>query len=748
MSHIIQSLPVIKEIQQEHIGLDLSFEQAASVFANDPGTVVLLSGSALDCSRYHILGADPWLELRGRGDAFFLCLQGQTYRVDKDIFAFLNDLLGHFKCVSSASSDLPIDAGLLGYFAYDLKDRLEELPKTCRDTGLPDLVLYAPSFILVQDRLTAKTVLSIPVLSTADSKPPIRQVREKVLDRLAGYQPGKTAPSFCVGRDGLTSSYTKPEYVAAVNRIIQYLKEGDIYQANLSQRFETRFRGDAYALFLELYKQNPAPFFSFIHAGDHDIVSTSPERFIKVSGTHIETRPIKGTISRGKTTAQDEQNSRLLTSSLKDDAELTMIVDLMRNDISRVARHESVKVVEHKRLEPYDNVFHLVSVVEGELLPGKTCVDLLKAVFPGGSITGCPKIRSMEIIDELESVRRHVYTGSIGYVSFHGTMDLSIAIRTATIKGDTLCFSVGGGIVYDSDPLQEFQETLDKGRTFLDVLSRAGTENGRPRARAWVDGKIIDQEKAVIPAGISGFQYGAGLFETIRVEKGQPAFLHEHVRRMETGWQALFKSDPPDISWSWVVDLLIRENGFETVTAAVKLIICLTEDHDGPRPFCAAFAREYKKRPALAFKPGLDLVTYPHPRQTPLAAYKTLNYLYYDQAGRFALDNDADEALILNPDHTVSETNTCSILIRENQKIVVPVSDHALDGVTRKVLVNGLKNAGYEVISRPIPLSEFVSCSDIILTNALMGAVPVCHVDGRQIDCDLEFCHELNRLLE
>jgi len=177
-----------------------------------------------------------------------------------------------------------------------------------------------------------------------------------------------------------------------------------------------------------------------------------------------------------------------------------MIVDLMRNDISRVTEHGSVEVIEHKRLEPYDNVFHLVSVVKGRLDKDKTAVDLIRATFPGGSITGCPKIRSMEIIDELEPVQRHVYTGSIGYISFHGTMDLSIAIRTATVFDHRLVFSVGGGIVYDSDPEKEFQETLDKGKTIMETLLDAACEKKCSFVTAWVNGKMVDQDLATAPA--------------------------------------------------------------------------------------------------------------------------------------------------------------------------------------------------------------------------------------------------------
>jgi para-aminobenzoate synthetase component I len=419
-----------------------------------------------------------------------------------------------------------------------------------------------------------------------------------------------------------------------------------------------------------------------------------------------------------------------------------MIVDLMRNDLSRVSAHGSVKVTEHKRLEPYENVFHLVSIVQSELACGKTGVDLLKAAFPGGSITGCPKIRAMEIIDELEPVRRHVYTGSIGYISFHDTMDLSIAIRTATIKDHRIFFSVGGGIVYDSDPEKEFQETLDKGKTIMETLTKGG---GGVRAgqgfRAWINGKMVDQGQAVVPADIPGFHYGAGVFETIRAERGKPVRLSSHIDRMNLSWQALFASDPPDITWARVVDLLIEENHLGIETAAIKIIMAQPG-------FFAAFARPYEHRLKVLGKTGLDLVTYPHPRYTPLAGHKTLNYLYYDQAGQYAKQNYGDEALILNTDQTVSETNTCNILILDGQKAIVPASPHVLPGVTLAAAVSGLKQRGYEILDQPVHAGDLACFPNVLLTNALMGAVRVSRVDGKQIRHDPGVCEMVIRELE
>jgi para-aminobenzoate synthetase component 1 len=286
---------------------------------------------------------------------------------------------------------------------------------------------------------------------------------------------GKSSAKSLSTADGfneLASNFSQTGYEEAIQQILEYISAGDVYQVNLSQRFQVPFSGDTFALFSHLYQENPAPFFAYVQAGDHQIVSTSPERFLLRSGSRIEARPIKGTMPRGKTASEDQDMRQALISSTKDDAELSMIVDLLRNDIGKVCAPFSVHVAEHKRMEAYQNVFHQVSIVEGKLDSDKDTVDLITATFPGGSITGCPKIRAMEIIDELESHRRHVYCGSIGYLSFHDTMDLSIAIRTATVVNNTLSFSVGGGIVFDSIPTSEYEETLHKGKTLIEACLR------------------------------------------------------------------------------------------------------------------------------------------------------------------------------------------------------------------------------------------------------------------------------------
>jgi len=747
MDGLLKHLPLVKAVYQETIELDRSFEQVAASFADDAGTVLLLSGSGLDCSQYHILAVKPWLEVVSRQGRVSIQYQGKKTQVSQDPFLVIQALLDRFK-LNDFHFDCPVHAGLFGYFSYELKDHIETLPRTCMDTGLPDLCLYAPSILVIQNKKTGETRLCIPIFTHQTNLQKtddiIRDIKQFFFDRIKTIVKRKP---FSIDSSGFKSSFSKSEYILSVEKIIDYLRAGDIYQANLSQRFESRFFGDTYSLFLDLYGRNPASFFSYIHADDHKIVSTSPERFIKQTGRHVETRPIKGTIARGRTQKEDRENGLNLSKSFKDSAELTMIVDLMRNDFSRVTCHGSVVVKEHKRLEAYENVFHLVSIVEGLLKDGKTSVDLIKATFPGGSITGCPKIRSMEVIDELESVKRHVYTGSIGYISFHDTMDLSIAIRTATIANGRVFFSVGGGIVYDSDPEKEYQETLDKGKTLMESLSGALKKDEENKPKAWLNGKLIDLDQAKVSATSPGFQYGAGLFETLFVEKGTIFRLKDHVSRLNRAWKALFSEELPDITWEDVIHSLIGANNFQDKSIAVKLLVSRDEQENGDKLFLAAFAREYTHRLKVIGKKGLDLITYKHPRQTPLADYKTLNYLYYEQARRFAQDHGADEAIILNPDNTVSETNTAGLFAIEGKRLTIPESDHVLASVALTSVMAILSDRGYTICRKPIPLKEFYSYSNIMAANALMGAVKVLSIDQKKIKQTKGICSLINAKL-
>ena len=737
---ISQSVPWLRRVvgvHSEPLRLTEPFVELVRRFAHLPGAVALMSGGALDCARYHVLGVFPWLELSGRRTRTTLTDGARSIELEQDPFTTLQSVLEH--CRIAALPALPVSTGLFGYFAYDLKDCLEQLPRTSvDDLELPLMHLVAPTIIVVHDRSTEATTLLAMRFQGDDAT-----CRESVarFEQVLGAPRRESAPQ-ATGKS--SSVFSRAEYCSAVDAIRQYIVEGDVYQVNMSQRFEAPFVGEPFDCFAKMYAANPAPFFAYINAGDHQIVSTSPERFIELRDGSVETRPIKGTRPRGKTPAEDDALRRELQESTKEDAELSMIVDLLRNDIGKVCRPGSVRVVEHKRLEAYQNVHHLVSIVRGELDHGMSAVDLLRATFPGGSITGCPKIRAMEIIDELEPVRRHVYTGSIGYVGFDGAMDLSIAIRTATFTGGKVVFSVGGGIVFDSDPNSEFEETLHKGRTLLNALDQP-SDSSSVRT-VWHDGSFKPAAAALVPVESEGMAYGFGFFETLRVQAGRPILLQAHLERFELAWRELFRSPPPDVTWADVIAQLIQKNELSDAVAVVKLVAAAGQP-DGARSSRVLFAsaKPYAPRAALSLRGGLSLRVYPHARHTHLASHKTLNYLFYKLAGDWAKRHGADEALILNADRSVSETNTASVCCIFGNTACFPTSAHALPGTMAAEVRRLLPRWGFSVEERRLSVEDLLAADQVFLTSSLMGAVPALSLHESKLRYDAALCEKLNR---
>jgi para-aminobenzoate synthetase component 1 len=440
-------------------------ENLSDLFASlrtRPYAMLLLSGGELDCAGYSLLGWDPFLVLRAKGRRVLVQQDGAAREYEADPWVVLADLLGALE-LPGDSPLAPMAAGGLGFLAYDLKDHLERLPTTAvDDLHLPEMVLAFPRRLVVHDRRAHRFW---QVSLTYED----RQGRLRPPQGAGNLTPAVSLDAYRVG--DLRSNFTRPAYLQAIARIREYIRQGDVYQVNLAQRFSFPLSGEPHSLFRRLFALNPAPFYAYLNCDDFQVLSTSMERFLYRRGDYLETRPIKGTRPRGLTPAADAELRRELAASPKDDAELSMIVDLLRNDLGKVCLPRTVAVKEHKRLEAYQNVYHLVSIVTGRLQPACTAVDILRATFPGGSITGCPKIRAMEIIDELEPHVRHVYCGAIGYLGLHRNMDLNVAIRTAIVSQGQAHFAVGGGVVYDSREEDEYDETIHKGRTLFGLIA-------------------------------------------------------------------------------------------------------------------------------------------------------------------------------------------------------------------------------------------------------------------------------------
>ena len=468
--HKDMSYPLIEEIHTP-----LTASQCFEIFAGQPFSFFLDSGmDPAKLGRYSFMGSEPFLVLRSRADKVSLIRDGVEEVRWGNPFDVLGELLEVYS-LDGSPTGIPFVGGAVGYFSYDLCHFIERLPATAvDDLNLPECYLAFYDAIVAFDHLEGRVYLvatGFPELAESQRKRRAEEKLKELKSRVLNCSLPSTAEGTFVGEGiVLKSNFSHEEYLKAVATAREYICAGDIFQINLSQRFETDLSIPTYDLYKRLRHINPAPFANYFDFDGVCIVGASPERFLKVRGDWVETRPIKGTRPRGKTPEEDKALAQELLSSVKDRAENVMIVDLERNDIGRVCRYGTVKVTELAILETYPTVFHLTSTVVGRLSEGKSRIDLLKATFPGGSITGAPKVRAMEIIDELEPTRRSVYTGSLGYLSFSGDMDLDIVIRTILIKEGRAYFQVGGAIVYDSEPEAEYVETLDKGRALIQAL--------------------------------------------------------------------------------------------------------------------------------------------------------------------------------------------------------------------------------------------------------------------------------------
>lgn len=427
-------------------------------------------------SRYSFVATDPFQVLRAKNGLVNLA------GVDEvgDPFASLGRELERFR-LAPVEGLPPFQTGAAGYFAYDLCHHLEKLPRAKRDDlYLPDLVLGFFDVVVAFDNKESRAWIISSGFPAARRDARARSRIEEFRARLGSGRP-RTRTRIPMGSEWI-SDFTRTAYEETVEKIIEYIRAGDIYQANLSQRYQSRLAESVhpFEVYRRLRRINPAPFAAYLEGEDFAIASSSPERFLRLRGSRVETRPIKGTRARGKTPKEDRAQARELIASEKDRCENVMIVDLLRNDLSRVCDHHSVEVPQLFKLESFASVHHLVSTVVGELRPGTTAADLLRASFPGGSITGAPKIRAMEIIAELEPTQRGPYCGSIGYIGFDGALDTSIVIRTISFKDGVATFQVGGGIVADSNPGDEFEETLAKGRCLFACLDPGNAADDPP----------------------------------------------------------------------------------------------------------------------------------------------------------------------------------------------------------------------------------------------------------------------------
>lgn len=446
--------------------------QIFDIFQHEQGVFFLDSSQTREGQgRYSFIGFNPF-DVYAASDIVSLNVLRQSYKT--------------FQCLEQIK-ETPLPAGLVGFISYDYgvkQEKLKSRPK--KDFIVPDVYFGFYEAIITFDHVLQKIyITAIDVLgedndaNTSRAYNKIAYIYNKIKNNsFLSLEDKKKINDWM-----LVSSFDKDGYCVAVRKALEYIKKGDIYQVNLSQRFALAW-DENHPSPVEIYKvlrELSPSFFSAYFAGQHfQILSSSPERFLQSDGKGVQTRPMKGTRRRGKTQEEDEELERALWESEKDKAELLMITDLLRNDLGRVCQYGSVIVKEARMMEKYATVFQTTALIEGVLKKGSDVFDLLEACSPCGSITGCPKIRSMEIIDELEPTRRSIYTGTLGYISFTGIIDFNVLIRTILMLPDQLVFQVGGGIVADSDPEKEYEETLVKAeginQTLKKVLSGVSDE--------------------------------------------------------------------------------------------------------------------------------------------------------------------------------------------------------------------------------------------------------------------------------
>lgn len=427
-------------------------------FAGTDDSVFLDSSLVNKLGRYSVIGAVPYLKLVKEGNNFYINGEKET---TCSFETYLKTYLAEHK--DKNNTELPIISGAIGYFSYEYGRKLMEVDSVKEDlVSIPDAVLVFYDFYIIEDRHEQRTYLIANGITREAAK-----LLDEMESRINGkpvYMQKESDTEYPIE---VQPNFAKDEYKQAVDRMIRYIIEGDIYITNMTQQLTVKSDKVPLDVFYDLRENNPSPFGGYFDYGDFQIVCASPERFLKMQKGHVNTRPIKGTRKRGETPEEDMFMRTELENSEKDKSELLMIVDLERNDLNRVCRPGSVKVTELFSVEEYATVFHLVSDIEGDLEESKNVMDLLEAAFPGGSITGAPKYRAMEIIDELENNKRNLYTGSIGYLTLDGGCDFNIVIRTALYKDGKYYLGVGGGITAESDMEFEYEETLQKAKAVL-----------------------------------------------------------------------------------------------------------------------------------------------------------------------------------------------------------------------------------------------------------------------------------------
>lgn len=654
------------------------------------------SSAATDpTARFSIMGCEPLARFCTWGERTSFTLAGAAVEeVTGDPLRELERRLAQFR-VDPEKTELPFHGGAVGYLSYEFGRVTEPAAFAgSRESGdTPDINLAWYDAAAVWDHATGQAWL-VGVGWRRTPEAAIAELTERLSAAPAGVAE-TPAPAGVVA----TSNLTRGTFIAAVERVRERIAAGEIYQMNLAQCFTGALKELPAALYRRLRTLNPAPMAAYFDAGEGmAVLSSSPERFIEVQGNRIRTAPIKGTRPRGRTPEEDAAERAGLLASEKERAELLMIVDLLRNDLGRICRFGSVQVRQLHRLESFATVHHLVGEVEGELRPGVGVAALLRAVFPGGSITGAPKVRAMQTIAEIEPGRRGVFSGAIGYFSACGRIDLNIAIRTIVCRGARASFHVGAGIVWDSDPAAEYEETLAKGRALFAALgwTRAGEGEG-----------------------------SVGVFETLLVRAGRVRFLGEHLRRSAAGCAYFELAGAPSAEALRIeAERLLATKGL----AEGVLRWSISRAPGGcewqmtlepPRPHMA------KPVWTATFGPALP----PPDRARP---HKHLGRQLWREALISARAQGYDEVILTDSTGQIVEGAISNVFcVTDGVLRTPPLAAGPLPGVTRAQVLALAAQLGIPTAETRLTSADLQAAQELFVTNALIGVRPLSALDGQ-----------------
>lgn len=724
--------PLIQNFETTHTP-----ESLVEQLVGERGIVLLKSGrSEGGNSRCSFVTARPFVTFRSVGSH---CeLQGPDLKQEGNPWQIIDELMSRF-AIDSPECPYPL-GGCFGYWGYDLKNFVESgLPnRAFNDLHLPDAHLGFYDSLVVFDHVLGEIWIISTGLEFSGARSP-----ERAQSQLEFWRQALLGKDVRSSQESVrhhfspVSNLSQADFVSRVKKAQEYIRAGDIYQVNLSHRLTAPQEDSSWNIFKRLAQVSPAPFAAYVDCGDFQLCSSSPELFLRMTDRQIETQPIKGTRPRSSDLVRDAQLASELQNSPKELAELVMITDLLRNDLGRVCDYGSIQVPKLAQLERFSQVQHLVATVTGQLQPGRSHVSAFAACFPGGSITGAPKIRAMQLIDELEPLARGPYTGAIGYLGFNRQSQLAISIRTAICKSNHVHFHVGAGIVADSVPEAEYKETIDKAAGFLAALN----SGNRPEKVVFLNDRLVPEEKAVVSVFDRGFLYGDGLFETMRVENGLPLHWQKHMDRLKRGAEflklQLRHSEEQLLAFA---KELIAKN--EMPQAVLRLTLSRGVGLRGYSPVGATSPTLVMTlHPATVIDPEnprcwncVTSTTVRLSKQDPLSQFKTANKLPQVLARAEAEAANADEALLLNTDGDLAEGTSSNLFWISKGVVHTPsLSCGVLPGITRSLVLERCVKAGIpvnEVCDAPKALFE---ADGVFMTLSTLGLVEVGSLDGKPL---------------